>query len=326
MGLSPCEEPAHRHGHRDLRRLGHRGHGGDRRCRRGGRHGRDRHGDAVRHPRARAAAAAPRCPSASPTSSSGCGPGPASTRSVRWLPRPARRGRPCVATAVVVKLTRVVMLAPVVAAVSVVQRMRSSAPSSEGGRTPDRAALRARLPGMRRPAQHGSHARDSPGLDQPRSRSPPSAPPCSAWAAASRSRRSPRGAAPSWSPRPSGRSSSAASPWPGSSWSPVAEDRGRSTWTRLCGRPRRPWPTSRTGRRSPSGGFGVCGIPVGPHRGVARTRGRRPRGRVEQLRRRRLGPGAAARRRDASAGWSPRTSARTRSSPGSTSGVSSRSS
>ena len=45
-------------------------------------------------------------------------------------------GAAAVATAVVVKLTRVVMLAPVVATVSVVKRIRSSAPSSEGGRTP----------------------------------------------------------------------------------------------------------------------------------------------------------------------------------------------
>jgi uncharacterized integral membrane protein (TIGR00698 family) len=45
-------------------------------------------------------------------------------------------GAAAVATAVVVKLTRVVLLAPVVATVSVVKRIRSSAPSSEGGRTP----------------------------------------------------------------------------------------------------------------------------------------------------------------------------------------------
>ena len=45
-------------------------------------------------------------------------------------------GAAVLATAVVVKLTRVVMLAPVVAAVSVVQRIRSSGGSSEGGRAP----------------------------------------------------------------------------------------------------------------------------------------------------------------------------------------------
>ena len=45
-------------------------------------------------------------------------------------------GAAVLATAVVVKLTRVVMLAPVVAAVSVVQRMRSSAPSRDGRRAP----------------------------------------------------------------------------------------------------------------------------------------------------------------------------------------------
>ncbi|MFL6154205.1 MAG: YeiH family protein [Ornithinibacter sp.] len=45
-------------------------------------------------------------------------------------------GAAVLATAVVVKLTRVVMLAPMVAAVSVVQRMRSSAGVKQGGRAP----------------------------------------------------------------------------------------------------------------------------------------------------------------------------------------------
>lgn len=45
-------------------------------------------------------------------------------------------GAAVVGIAVVVKLTRVVMLAPVVAAVSVVQRMRSSAGTTEGRRSP----------------------------------------------------------------------------------------------------------------------------------------------------------------------------------------------
>ena len=58
-------------------------------------------------------------------------------------------GAAVVATAVVVKLTRVVMLAPVVAAVSVVQRMRSSVRSADGWASAHRAALRARLPCLR---------------------------------------------------------------------------------------------------------------------------------------------------------------------------------
>ena len=45
-------------------------------------------------------------------------------------------GAAVLAIAVVVKLTRVVMLAPMVAVVSVVQRMRSTAPAAEGGRAP----------------------------------------------------------------------------------------------------------------------------------------------------------------------------------------------
>ena len=45
-------------------------------------------------------------------------------------------GAAVVATAIVVKLTRVVMLAPVVAAVSVVQRMKSPVRADEGRRTP----------------------------------------------------------------------------------------------------------------------------------------------------------------------------------------------
>ena len=59
---------------------------------------------------------------------------------------------------------------------------------------------------------------------------------------------------------------------------------------------------------------------------AARARRRRPRGRLEQLRRRRLGPRRAARGRPHPQGDRDRTSARTRSSPASTSAARSRSS
>ena len=94
-GPQPGQEPAHRHRHRDLRGLGHRGDGGHRRRRRGGRHRRDRDGDAVRHLRARRCCRCSRVPSGSATCSSASGPAPASTRSARWSPRPARPGPPC---------------------------------------------------------------------------------------------------------------------------------------------------------------------------------------------------------------------------------------
>ena len=93
-GLSRAQEPADRHRHRDLRRLGDRRHGGDRRRRRGGRHRRDRDGDAVRDGGAGAAAAAARAPRAHRPAVRHAGPGPASTRSARWWPRPARPGPP----------------------------------------------------------------------------------------------------------------------------------------------------------------------------------------------------------------------------------------
>ena len=50
------------------------------------------------------------------------------------------------------------------------------------------------------------------------------------------------------------------------------------------------------------GGFGLSGVPIVLIRALLAQRHPRPRGGLEQLRRRRLGPRRAARRRAASAG------------------------
>ena len=69
---------------------------------------------------------------------------------------------------------------------------------------------------------------------------------------------------------------------------------GGPAWTRSSPAPPRRSRTSRTGASLAVGGFGLCGIPTRADPGAARRRRRRPRGRLEQLRRRRLGLGPAA--------------------------------
>ena len=66
------------------------------------------------------------------------------------------------------------------------------------------------------------------------------------------------------------------------------------------------------------GGFGLCGIPSVLIGALHDRRHPRPGGVLQQLRGRRLGARGPAREPARSAGWSPRTSGRTRSSPGST--------
>ena len=74
------------------------------------------------------------------------------------------------------------------------------------------------------------------------------------------------------------------------------------------------------------GGFGLCGIPSVLIEALLEAGVDGPRGGVQQLRRGRLGPRAAAGGQAAAADGRRRTSGRTRSSPGSTSPASSRSS
>ena len=82
-------QPADRHRVRHLRGLGHRRDGGDRRGRRGRRRRRDRDGHPLRHRRPWCCCRCSPARWASATSSSASGPGPASTRSVRWSRPPA---------------------------------------------------------------------------------------------------------------------------------------------------------------------------------------------------------------------------------------------
>ena len=156
------------------------------RGRRGGRHRRDRDGDPVRDPGSWCCFR--------------CWPGPlglsdmqfgiwagASVHEVGQVVAAASpAGAAVVATAVVVKLTRVVMLAPVVAVVSVIQRVKSPAASTDRpGPRWCRCSCSASSPVSRCAAP--AWCPRSCSARSPTSRSPPWVPPCSAWAAASRS-------------------------------------------------------------------------------------------------------------------------------------------
>ncbi len=90
LGVPPGRVPARRDRLLHLRGLRDRGDGRGHRERRAGRGHRDRTGDALRQPRDRGLAAACERRSACRSSSSGCGPGPACTTSVRWWPPPRR--------------------------------------------------------------------------------------------------------------------------------------------------------------------------------------------------------------------------------------------
>ena len=114
LGVGSEARPPDRRRHRDLRRHGDRGGGaGDR----GGRQRdrvRDRHGDAVRHDRGVRAAAARHGDRDDRSSSSACGRGRRCTRRRRSIATGFAYGPAAGDVATIVKLVRVLLLAPVV--------------------------------------------------------------------------------------------------------------------------------------------------------------------------------------------------------------------